>query len=132
MLADGHVLSKCFACGIAYPIRTKDGRIVKDPNLSNPRADSFSLYMNYVGDMILRNILPKQKVIKNTVHKMLPINRESALAMTDQTLLSKRVPFITKGRTGNHQGHLLGRDNEGMSRHKSVIVRDPHLKTFSK
>ena len=39
-----------FGCGLAYPTRTKDGmtvsQIFKTPN---PRADSFSLYMNWVG-----------------------------------------------------------------------------------
>ena len=59
MLADGQVLSKCFAGGIAYPVRTKDGMVVNDPKNNNPRADSFSLYMNFVGDMILKGVLPK-------------------------------------------------------------------------
>ncbi len=31
MLADGHVLAKTFACGIAYPVRTKDGMMVSNP-----------------------------------------------------------------------------------------------------
>jgi hypothetical protein len=48
-----------FGCGIAYPVRTKDGMVVSNPNMQNPRADSFSLYMNFVGDMILKNLLPK-------------------------------------------------------------------------
>ena len=67
MLADGHVLAKTFACGIAYPVRTKDGMMV-----NNPRADGFSLYMNYVGDTILKNIIPKAKMIKSTIHKIMP------------------------------------------------------------
>jgi hypothetical protein len=66
------VLSKCFGAGIAYPVRTKDGMIATDPKMSNPRADSFSLYMGYVGDMILRGLLPKARLIKNTIHKVLP------------------------------------------------------------
>lgn len=72
MLADGYILSKCFGAGIAYPVRTKDGMIASDPKISNPRADSFSLYMGYVGDMILRGLLPKARLMKNTVHRMLP------------------------------------------------------------
>lgn len=72
MLADGYVLSKCFGAGIAYPVRTKDGMTACDPKLPNPRADSFSLYMNYVGDMILKGLLPKVKLVKNTLHKIMP------------------------------------------------------------
>jgi len=30
--------------------------------MKNPRADSFSLYMNIVGDIILKNMLPKTKI----------------------------------------------------------------------
>lgn len=74
MLADGQVLSKCFACGIAYPVRTKDGMIVNNPSVSNPRADGFSLYMNFVGDNILKSIIPKTKMIKSTIHKITPKN----------------------------------------------------------
>lgn len=71
-MADGHVLAKVFACGIAYPVRTKDGMIVNNPSMSNPRADGFSLYMNFVGDNILKQILPKAKINKSTIHKMVP------------------------------------------------------------
>jgi len=65
MLADGSLLTKCFGIGIAYPVRTKDGMTSADPIKSNPRADSFTLYMNFIGDQILKGILPKQKIIKN-------------------------------------------------------------------
>jgi hypothetical protein len=51
MLEDGYSLTKVFACGIGYPIRTKDGMAVKGPkNLNHPRADGFSIYLNQVGD----------------------------------------------------------------------------------
>lgn len=56
------VLSKVFACGVGYPVRTKDGSGVEVNFLKNPRADSFSLYINIVGDMILKNLLPKAKL----------------------------------------------------------------------
>jgi hypothetical protein len=59
MLNDGQLLGKVFGCGIAYPVRTKDGMVVSNPNMQNPRADSFSLYMNFVGDMLLKSLLPK-------------------------------------------------------------------------
>lgn len=53
---------------MAYPLRTNDGMILSDPNKSNPRADSFSLYLNFVADRILQNVLPKSK-IDNKLHK---------------------------------------------------------------
>jgi hypothetical protein len=46
--------------------------IATDPTVSNPRADGFSLYMNFVGDNILKSIVPKSKVLKSTIHKMFP------------------------------------------------------------
>ena len=57
-------LSRIFGCGIAYPVRTKDGQIVSNPTNLNPRADSFSLYTNFVGDQILKGILPKSVNLK--------------------------------------------------------------------
>lgn len=39
------------------------------PSKQNPRADSFTLYMNFVGDAVLRGLLPKKKWLKNTLHK---------------------------------------------------------------
>ena len=72
MLADGHVLTKTLACGIAYPVRTKDGMMANNPNMKNPRADGFSLYMNFVADTILKTLLPKSKMIKNSIHKIMP------------------------------------------------------------
>jgi hypothetical protein len=61
MLADGNVLNKCFGCGVGYPVRTKDGGNGRlDPTL-NPRADSFSLYMKTVGEILLKSLLPKRK-----------------------------------------------------------------------
>lgn len=62
------MLAKVFACGVGYPIRTqKDGGYGEQLNpYKNPKADSFSLYMNVVADTILKNLLPKTK-ISNTV-----------------------------------------------------------------
>jgi len=60
---DNQVLTKVFACGIGYPVRTKDGSGNAEQNpFKNPRADSFSLYMNVVGDILLKNLLPKTKI----------------------------------------------------------------------
>lgn len=46
--------------------------MVSNPNMTNPRADSFSLYMNFVGDQILKSLLPKATYAKNPIHKILP------------------------------------------------------------
>ena len=63
MLNDGSHLTKCFGCGIGYPIRTKDGMNIKAGTTpkKNMRADGFVLYMNSVGDTVLRGILPKTR-----------------------------------------------------------------------
>lgn len=55
------MLTKVFACGVGFPVRTKDGSGVELNPFKNPRADSFSLYMNVVGDILLKNLLPKKK-----------------------------------------------------------------------
>lgn len=65
MLDSGtQVLTKVFACGVGYPVKTKDGGNTFElkPFTKNPRADSFSLYMNVVGDILLKNLLPKTKL----------------------------------------------------------------------
>ena len=71
MTADNGLLTKTFGSGIAYPLRTNDGMIVPDATTAakgNPRADSFSLYLNFVADTILKSILPKSK-LDNKLHK---------------------------------------------------------------
>ena len=57
---------KTFGIGLAYPVRTNDGMILNEAGKANPRADSFSLYMNYVANTLLSNLLPKNRLaIKN-------------------------------------------------------------------
>jgi hypothetical protein len=68
MLSDGTVLAKCFAAGLGRPVRTKDGKVNKNDGVPNPRADGFSLYMNYVGSVLLKNIIPKAKLCKLQEH----------------------------------------------------------------
>lgn len=36
--------------------------VLQEHGRINPRADSFSLYLNYVANTMLQNILPKQKL----------------------------------------------------------------------
>ena len=62
MLADGNVLNKVFACGVGFPVRTKDGGSGDLDPSRNPRADSFSLYMHTVGEILLKSLLPRKKL----------------------------------------------------------------------
>ena len=87
MLENGVVLNKVHACGIAFPVKTNDGKTIggqQQPNGSkapNPRADGFSLYFNIVGDILLKNLLPKDKK-KALGHKYYPMieNRNAILS----------------------------------------------------
>ena len=45
----------------------------------NPRADSFSLYCNWVANRVLMNILPKT-LLDNKLHRTLRNNRKKAIA----------------------------------------------------
>ena len=69
MLADGNVLTKVFACGVGFPVRTKDGGKGNQDKFRNPRADGFSLYMKTVGEILLKNLLPKRKLALIKDHK---------------------------------------------------------------
>ena len=62
MLADGNILNKVFACGVGFPVRTKDGGSGNLDPSKNARADSFSLYMHTVGDVLLKSLLPRKKL----------------------------------------------------------------------
>ena len=53
---------KTFGSGLAYPVRTNDGMVIPEAGKVNPRADSFSLYMNYVANTVLGNLLPKSRL----------------------------------------------------------------------
>ena len=66
---------KVFGSGIAYPLRTNDGMQTPEVGKLNPRADSFSLYMNHVGNTMLQNILPKSKLDHQT-HKIVRAGHE--------------------------------------------------------
>ena len=69
ILADGNVLNKVFACGVGFPVRTKDGGAGNPDPSKNPRADSFSLYMHTVGEVLLKSLLPKKKMAAIISHK---------------------------------------------------------------
>lgn len=42
-------------------MRANDGMIIREAGKMNPRADSFSLYMNFVGKTMMDNLLPKSR-----------------------------------------------------------------------
>ena len=83
LLSNNIALNKVFGCGIGYPVRTNDGKTIIPQTLDrkqlierkamNPRADGFSLYMNIVGDILLKNILPKDKMLKGMNQKIYPV-----------------------------------------------------------
>ena len=76
---DGGAMCKVFGSGLAFPTRTNDGRLVPEAGVQNPRADSFSLYLNYVGNKILDSILPKSK-----------LNSKNHYIYTDKILKKRR------------------------------------------
>lgn len=51
---DKQCLLKVFGSGIAYPIRTSDGMMSRAGSAPYPRADSFSLYCNFVANRVLQ------------------------------------------------------------------------------
>ena len=94
MLESGVVLNKVHACGIAFPVRTNDGKTLggqqqqQGVKALNPRADGFSLYLNIVGDILLKNLLPKDKK-KALGHKYYPMieNRNALLNQSPLKIL---------------------------------------------
>jgi hypothetical protein len=51
--SDSNLLTKTFGSGLAFPMRSNDGMIIPDSGKLNPRADSFSLYLNFVANQML-------------------------------------------------------------------------------
>jgi hypothetical protein len=76
--ADGSLLTKTFGSGIAYPTMTNDGMMRPDNGKSNVRADSFSLYCNWVANRILLNLLPKS-LLDNRLHRTIRGTRKKAI-----------------------------------------------------
>ena len=68
--SDFQHMTKIFGSGLSYPLRTSDGMVVAETGKINPRADSFSLYMNHVANTMLLNLLPKSK-LENAGHKII-------------------------------------------------------------
>lgn len=62
-MTDGGSICKVFGSGLAFPTRTSDGKSLPEAGRVNPRADSFSLYLNYVGTKVLDSLLPKTKLL---------------------------------------------------------------------
>ena len=81
-MSNNQILTRVFACGVGYPVRTKDGANVSKDPWKNPRADSFSLYMNAVADIILKSLVPKRKLMQNKEH--FEILKDTSLATYEQ------------------------------------------------
>ena len=77
--SDNGLLMKTFGSGLAYPVRTNDGMILPESGKFNPRADSFSLYMNYVANTLLSNLLPKTR-LQNKNHRTVRLGTKKTIA----------------------------------------------------
>jgi len=92
--SDNSLLAKVYGSGLAFPLRTNDGMVMPEAGKPNPRADSFSLYSNYVANTLLQNLLPKSKLdVKNQIlgrTAKLPIKTEKAIVQKPQ---SKQQPI---------------------------------------
>ena len=77
--SDNCLLMKTFGSGLAYPVRTNDGMILPESGKFNPRADSFSLYMNYVANTLLSNLLPKSR-LSNKNHRTVRLGTKKTIA----------------------------------------------------
>ena len=75
--SDNGLLMKTFGSGLAYPVRTNDGMMIPEAGKVNPRADSFSLYMNYVANTVLSNLLPKGRLMNKNHRTMRPGNNNT-------------------------------------------------------
>jgi hypothetical protein len=118
-----------YGCGIAYPVRTKDGMMVSNPNMTNPRADSFSLYMNFVGDQLLKNLLPKNKYAKNSIHKMIPQRKENQNGESTNQLGQKNYQQVVRARLQQYKNTVKQAldavpDEKQVLRHKSLNARE--------
>ena len=82
--ADGSLLTKTFGMGLAYPTRTNDGMMIPEGGKADPRADSFSLYCNWVANRILMNLLPKSN-LDNKLHITMRNNRKKAIENRSST-----------------------------------------------
>ena len=77
-VSDGSILTKSFGSGIAYPTVTNDGMMRADRDKINHRADSFSLYCNWVANRVLLNLLPKT-MLDTKLQRTLRKNRKKAI-----------------------------------------------------
>jgi hypothetical protein len=103
MTADGSVLTKTFGTGIAYPTRTNDGMVMSDAGKPNPRADSFSLYCNWVANRVLISLL-QQNYLASKIHRTI----RSKHITSNKTIANSPVPILpTKAKKANDQSPIL-------------------------
>lgn len=103
MTADGSVLTKTFGTGIAYPTRTNDGMVMSDAGKPNPRADSFSLYCNWVANRVLISLL-QQNYLASKIHR----TTRSKHVASNKAIPNQPAPMLpTKGKKSNDQSPIL-------------------------
>lgn len=131
---DGGALRKVFGSGIAFPTRTTDGRIIPEAGKPNPRADSFSLYLNYVGTKILENILPKskllskahfiynEKILKKRKQENLQTRAKTGQANTQSKQLSEQKPINNNTKYAIKNDKII-EDKKPVS--KRIIIEKP-------
>lgn len=103
MTADGSVLTKTFGTGIAYPTRTNDGMVMSDAGKPNPRADSFSLYCNWVANRVLISLL-QQNYLASKIHRTI----RSKHITNNKAIVNSPTPTPpTKGKKANDQSPIL-------------------------
>ena len=95
---------KTFGTGLAYPVRTNDGMILPEAGKTNPRADSFSLYMNYVANTLLSNLLPKTRLM-NKNHRTVRLGGKKTIAaqalQMERTMSGAVASGAAASRAGN-------------------------------
>ena len=106
-MQDGGAIGKVFGSGLAFPTRTNDGRVVPEVGHPNPRADSFSLYLNYVGTKVLDSLLPKSKLS----NKVLYVYNDKALKKkrADEEELRKKIQIMDKLATQSSHKNVKAR-----------------------
>ena len=92
---------KTFGTGLAYPVRTNDGMVLPEAGKCNPRADSFSLYMNYVANTLLSNLLPKTRLMMKN-HRTVRVASKKTTAA--QALVAERAANASNGTMTGSRG----------------------------
>lgn len=128
-MSDGSILTKTFGSGIAYPTFTNDGMIV--PDRGHPRADSFSLYCNWVANRVLLNILPKTQ-LDSKLHQTMRSNRKKAIESNPNNNNNKQSPKKTDAKPKTSPEKPKIKPPEKTSEQNKTPVKKTIIKSPSK